>query len=521
MSKIIENNSPEERISALETRISELETLIKYYEEQLKLSKKKIFGSSSEKSAYDQLTIDGVFNEPEQIAADGAKEPEPELELVKEHYRKKRTRADSIPEDIPVEEILLKLPEEETVCPDCGGKMHVMGHETAREELVVIPAKVLLRRYVTCTYACRACERTSDHVPMKKSEAPAPVIKGSFASPEIVAYTAVQKYLMGLPLYRQEKDWERKDVLLSRQTMANWLIKCSDDWLFPIWAELKRRLLLRDVLHADETSIQVLREPGKRAQSKSSMWHYRTSGDTDEPIVLMEYRPDKKAANPEHFLAGFSGYLHTDGAKGYHGLSENITPIGCWAHVRRRFDAAVKVIREADRADSAAMKGKRYCDKLFAIERDLSELAPEERYSKRLELLKPVMDEFFLWVRAPGVKVTPESTFGKAIGYALSQQKYLRNVLLDGRLELSNNRAERTIKSFVIDRKNFLFANTPRGADASAVIFSLVETAKETRLDPFEYLTFVFRTAPGVDMENPEAVQALLPSAYKQVPASA
>jgi hypothetical protein len=165
------------------------------------------------------------------------------------------------------------------------------------------------------------------------------------------------------------------------------------------------------------------------------------------------------------------------------------------------------------------MKGKRYCDRLFAIERDLAEVSPEERFKKRLELSKPVMDEFFSWVA--GVRTTPKSVLGKAVGYMLSQQKYLRNVLLDGRLELSNNRAERSIKSFVIDRKNFLFANVPGGADASAVIFSLIETAKETGVDPYEYLTFVFKTAPGIDINDPDAIRSLLPSEYKRALAAA
>jgi len=310
-----------------------------------------------------------------------------------------------------------------------------------------------------------------------------------------------------------------QDLLLSRQTMANWLIKCAAEWLLPIWIELKRRLLLRDVLHADETSIQVLREPGKRPQSKSSMWLYQTSGDADDPIVLVEYRPNKRSENVRRFLAGFNGYLHTDGASGYHGLHEGITPVGCWAHVRRQWDGAMKAIPGAGRADSPAMKGKRYCDKLFSIERDLANLAPDARFAKRKELLEPVMDEFFAW--AARVKATPKSALGRAIGYVLSQQKYLRNVLLDGRLELSNNRAERSIKSFVIDRKNFLFANTPRGADASAVIFSLVETAKATGVNPLEYLVYVLRTAPGLDMQDSEVIQALLPSAFKQLLAAA
>jgi hypothetical protein len=354
-----------------------------------------------------------------------------------------------------------------------------------------------------------------DQTPIIKAPIPKPVIKGSFASPEFVAYAAHQKFAMGVPLYRQEQEWRRQGVELSRQTMGNWLIHCSERWLGPLIDELKRRLLLSRVIHGDETTFQVLKEPGKTPQSLSYLWCYRTSGDAQEPIILAKYEPNRRKDNPEAFLKGFSGYLHADGYEAYHSLPPEIIIVGCWAHVRRKWNDALTIIPKADREGCTALLGKRYCDKLFAIERELADLDADKRYQARLERLQPLMEAFFAW--AASLNERPKSALGKAVSYMFDQQQYLRNVLLDGRLELSNNRAERTIKPFVICRKNFLFANTPRGAVAAANIFSLIETAKETGLDPFSYLAYVFRLAPSLDMNDPDNLQALLPAGFKKL----
>ena len=247
-----------------------------------------------------------------------------------------------------------------------------------------------------------------------------------------------------------------------------------------------------------------------KCQSKSYMWLYRTSGEAARPIVLYEYQPDRKAARPQAFLKDFKGYLHADGYDGYHKLPESITVVGCWAHVRRKFDKALKALSANGREGSFALAGKRYCDRLFELEREAADLSPEKRYEKRLETSKPLAEEFFTW--ANSVIAMPKSGASIAARYALSQRKYLERYLVDGRLEISNNRAERSINPFVIDRKNFLFANTPRGAKASAVVFSLIETAKENGLNPFAYLTYVFSNAPNWGIRNnADAMQLLIP----------
>lgn len=497
--------------AALKSKVSELESLVKYYEEQFRLAKHRQFGSSSEKSEYDQLNL---FNEAE--ASADANAAEPELCEIARHYRKRtRLTNERLPEHLPVEIVEHDLDAEEKECPQCGGALHVMGRER-RRELVIVPAQVKIREHVRKVYACRDCEKDACGVPIVKAPMDEPVIKGSFASPEAIAHIMTQKFVLGTPLYRQEQDWNRQGIMLSRQTMSNWLIKAAEDWLEPIYDVLHEILCTYDTLHGDETTLQVLHEPGKTAQSKSYMWLYRTSGCNNYgmpirvPIVLYDYQPDRRAKRPAEFLRDFKGYLHADGYDGYHGLGDDIVVVGCLAHARRKFDEALKVIPEEGRAGSESLRGKRYLDKLFELERTFAELGPEERFAKRQELAKPVLDEFFAWLDTLGdLTKTP---LGKAKHYALGQRKYLERYLLDGRLEISNNRAERSIKPFVIGRKNFLFANTPRGARASAIMFSIIETAKENGLDPFAYLTYIFKNAPNWDIHNNrDNLQFLMP----------
>ena len=492
-------------IEEKDRRITELEQQIKWLMSQIRLAKHKQFGVSSEQTNVEQMNL---FNEAE-VAADPA-DPEPSLSEVKAHYRKRtRLTTDKLPEDLPVEIIEYELPEAGRVCPDCGGKLHTMGRET-REELRIIPAKAVIVRHVRHVYACRNCEETSEHTPIVKADMPEPVIKGGFASPETIAHIASQKFMMALPLYRQEQEWKQNGIRLSRQTMSNWLIKASADWLEPIYGEMKRRLCGHDVAHGDETVLQVLKEPGKTAQSKSYMWLFRTSGEAKHQIILYDYQPDRKHTHPEEFLKGFSGYLHADGYDGYHKLPENITVVGCWAHLRRKLFDALKTLPKDKQPDSNAAKGVAYCDRLFNFEKQFALLTPENRLQERERLSRPLIDEFYDWIGH--LNALPNTLLGKAAYYAKSQRKYLERYLLDGRLEISNNRAERSIKPFVIGRKNWLFSNTPNGARASAVYYSLVVTAMENGLNPFEYLSWIFTHAPNLGKPGyASAIEDFLP----------
>ena len=475
--------------------------------EQLRLNWKKQYGSSSEQ--LDQLVFEQfgrVFNEAEAWCADvGKKETQ-----VKAHTRKPRSGSveEVVPEGTPVE-VVEHQPEDRS-CPKCGSEMVEIGKEV-RRILKMEPARFWIQEDVYYTYACKVCEKeTGDSVIVNTPKEPA-VLPGSFASPEAIAHLMVQKFVMYSPLYRQEQEWGRQGLKLSRQVMSHWLLRAAEDWLAPIYQELHRELLKRDVLHGDETTLQVLKEPGKSAQSKSYMWLYRTGGDAEHPIVLYDYRPDRKAKNAEEFLEGFSGYLHADGYQGYHKLRSDIRVVGCWAHARRKFDEAVKSLPKKEQAGCAALEGQAFCTKLFAIEAEIQDLSLEEKRKQRQGRAKPVLDALFSWAEEKRKVTPPKSALGKALHYLKEQRPYLVRYLEDGRLEISNNRAERSIKPFVMGRKNWLFANTPAGARASAVIYSLMETAKETGLDPYKYLLWALREAPKLFETDREWAKKLTP----------
>ena len=489
---------------------NELSQKLDYLMGQLRLMKKKTFGASSEQ-ATEQLVgqLSFLFNEAEVWASQ--KESSAGSTTVASHTRKKKAfnLESTLPEGIEVEVVEHGIPEEERVCGVCGTVMQPIGKESVRT-LVLHPATATVREDVYYTYACPKCKTDAEETPIQKTEHIPAVIPGSFASPEAIAYIMAQKYGMGSPLYRLEQELNRAGIPLSRQTMSNWLIIVSDKWLMPIYKEMHRLLVQEKVLHADETTLQVLREEGKSAQSKSYMWLYRTGIHASQQIVLYEYQPNRKASNAIEFLKEFSGWLHADGYQGYHSMPEKIVVVGCWAHLRRKFDEAVKSLPKKDQPDSAALRGQAYCSELFSIERELQELPPEERYTQRLKRSKPVMDALLAW--ASTTNAAPKSALGKALYYLKEQWPYLVRVLEDGRLELSNNLAERSIKPFVIGRKNFLFANTPCGAQSSAVIYSMMETAKANGLDPYRYLTWVLTTAPVLAAQGDAWAASLLPA---------
>lgn len=477
--------------------------------EQLKIDKKKLFGQSSE-SAMDgvlvQLSL--FFNEAEAID-ETSYEPETK---VKSYSRKRRSGSinDVVPEDLPVERIEHRLSEDERQCPACGSELVEIGTDVQRT-LVIQPPEFSVREDIYYVYACKECEKKSGETVVVKTPKEPGVFPGSFASPEAIAYIMTQKYVMYSPLYRLEQEMEHAGINLTRQTMSNWVLHSSDDWLRPIWEALHKELLKQSVLHADETTLQVLKEPGKTAVSKSYMWLYRTSGDAEHPTVLYDYQPNRKPENAETFLKGFSGWLHADGYQGYHKLSEQIRVVGCWAHARRKFDEALNTLPKEARADSPAAQGVAYCSYLFKIEESLADLTPEERLKKRREKAQPVLDAMLAWAESLIPATASKSALGKALHYLTTQWAYLIRYLEDGRLEISNNRAERSIKPFVMGRKNWLFANTPAGARSSAVIYSLIETAKENNLDPYRYLLWVFREAPMAAVSDPDWPIRFLP----------
>jgi transposase/uncharacterized small protein (DUF1192 family) len=502
------NAELEEEIARLNDEVNRLSAeniklgiLNNWYLEQFRLAQQRRFGSSSERTEVPEQL--GLFDEAEVLA------DEPELEQVAAHTRKKRKgKRDEFYEGLPTEQVIHELPEDERICPVCGGPLHACGHEVLRREVEVIPAQVRAVEHVQTVYGCRYCEQNSDSdaLPMVKADVPAPVIPGSgIASPSLLAFILCNKYVLALPLYRQEQELARLGLHISRQTMANWCVFAAVRWLMPIYDLLHGELVRNDILHGDETTTQVIKEDGRKASQKSYMWVYCTGKDSNEQIVLFEYQPTREGKHPEIFLEGFQGYLHVDAYAGYSGLEKlGVTLVKCWAHVRRKFDEALKAIKKGDRHYYPANTGLEYCNKLFELEREYDELnlSNEERAKRREAASKPIAEAFFAWVESMLPKSLPKSKLGVALTYASNQRPWLMNFLLDGRLELSNNRAERSIRPFAVGRNNWLFSYSAKGAKASAVAYSIVETALANGLVPILYLKFLFETLPNIPPEQ-------------------
>lgn len=482
----------------------ELTAKLKWYEEQFRLNKQKRFGASSEKKDSDQLSI---FNEAERESRSNKEEPNLE-EITYKRRSGKGLKKKSF-EDFPVETIHYRLDENEKVCPECNNSLHEMSTEI-RRELKVIPAQVKVVEHVRHVYACRQCEKENVFTAVITAKMPNPVLKGSFVSPSLMAHIMHRKYCEAVPLYRQEQQFVNFGIDLSRQNLANWVIHGANNWLKLLYDRMHIYILNEGIIHADETTMQVLAEKGKSPTSKSYMWLY-SSGSYGKRIFLYEYQPSRAKKHPKTFLKEFSGYLQTDGYPGYNAV-EDVTQVGCFAHARRGFTDALKALpKDSTLSRTTASEGVEFCNKLFRIEKTLKDKSPEERYEKRLKQSKPVLEDFLSWLNVKEQQVLPKSSLGKAIKYCLNQWSKLEAFMLDGRLEISNNRAERAIKPFVIGRKNFLFSKSPKGATASSIVYSIVETAKANGLNTFYYLNYLFEKLPNIDIYNMDQLDVLLP----------
>lgn len=339
-------------------------------------------------------------------------------------------------------------------------------------------------------------------VDIKIADVPPAVIPKSMATPSLLAQIISSKMHYGLPLYRQESLFNEAGIELSRQTMSRWLITCAEK-LQPLLALMKTELLKQPVLWADETTVNVL----DVEKSTCYMWVYGCGLEKSPgpKLVLFDYQDSRSSKHPCDFLSGFNGYLQVDGYAGYE--KTTATLVGCWAHARRKFV-------EAQKAQGKGKTGKadvalNHIQKLYALESKLKTAPPDKKYDARQTLAKPLLEQFKSWLDKSSESVTKESLLGAAITYSLNQWPKLMRYLVDGRLNIDNNRAERAVKPFVIGRKAWLFANTKTGAQASAALYSLVETAKINGLEPYDYLCRLLTELPKAN--NNEQLQQLLP----------
>ena len=444
------NSKIENELIVTYEKLNKLETLLKYHEEQQRLSNMRKYNSTSEKLNSNQLRFfDEVINEAEAITNENAKEPE--FEKVSAHPRKKRRTKDEMYNDLDVNEIHHTISKEEQVCDLCNGDLHEIG-TFKRDELVIIPAKVIVNRHIGHKYGCRDCDNNGVKSSIKQSQLPKPLFPKSAASPEAISEIIVAKYMNAVPLYRQEKYYEKLGVNISRQLMSNWIIK-SSNYFEIIFDKMKSKLISSDIINCDETPVQVIREDNRKASQKSYIWVYK-GNKYNNNIVLYEYTPTRTQENPKKFLRGYKGYIQTDGYAGYNKI-KNVIHITCLAHIRRKFKDAYDLLPEKEAEGTLTYKGLEYCQKLYKIEDKIKKLSPDKKYNIRLQEIKPLIEEFEGWLKIQKINSSNKSAFGKAIIYGNNQITKLKNYLLDGRLEIDNNTAERSIKPYVLG-KNYV-----------------------------------------------------------------
>jgi len=433
-----------------------------------------------------------LFNEePEQPSPE---ESEPEKLEVKSHTRKKPGRKPIDPNLRRVEEII-DIPEEEKTCA-CGSQMDKIGEETS-EKLEIIPQTVFVTKTIRPKYACRHCEGTEDEDKPAVRIAPAPlvIIPRSIASASLLSYIMIHKYQDHLPFYRQEVQFMRIGIEISRQDMSNWQQQVYER-LLPLFKLLEEIIKTGTVMRMDETVVQVMGEEGKSDIKKSTMWLAR-GGPPDKSIALYRYRTTKEAHHAQGFLEGFRGYLQTDGSEIYDaavaGLPE-IIQVGCFAHARRKFFEASK----ATKMPQSAEEGIKHIRKLYEIESNLREakITEEVFLAERKKLCEPVLSDFHKWLNKRANEVLPSCLLGKAVGYTLKQWNKLVAYLESPYLTPDNNASENAIRPFVLGRKNWLFNKSPKGADSSCGMYTLIETAKLNGIEPLKYLRELFVKAP-------------------------
>jgi len=470
-------------------------------QEEIRLLKAMLFGRKSEKHPLRDLGQLPLFDMPEPEDAGQAEE----VIEVSGHARKKQGRK-PLPEDLPRVEVVHDLSEEEKVC-QCGCRLTRIGEEVS-EQLDIIPAKVQVIRHIRPKYACSNCEGLKDDGPSVKIAPLEPqIIPKSMASPGLLAYIMVAKFVDALPFYRQEGQFARLGVDLSRGLMCKWAMKVAEACQ-PLVNLLRDEVLEGPLINIDETTVQVLSEPGRDPTTRSYMWVFCRAGP-ERPVLIYQYHPSRSGKVVSWFLGDFKGYVQTDGYQGYDflDLKEGVRHVGCWAHARRKFMEVIKGRKKTGSADVALG----YIRKLYAIEKEAArrELSPGEVYQMRQERSKPILEEFRGWLLKRSSHSPPKGLLGKAILYTLKQWDRLVGYLEDGRLSPDNNFAENSIRPFVVGRKNWLFSGTPEGAEASALLYSLIETAKANGLEPYGYLRHIFEKLPHA--KTLEDYEALLP----------
>ena len=466
--------------------------------EQMADLKRHRFGRSSEKhETEDQLSfmeVDGkivFFNEAEAVAAEENTQEGPESVSRRKPKKKQGKREEDL-DGLPVVVVEHSMTDEEL--EDKFGKD---GWKQLPDEVYrrysFTPAKIQVEEHHVKVYAGKETQEVI------KAPHPQALLRGSLVSPSLEAAVMNAKYVNAVPLYRQEQEFERYGLHISRQNMANWTIQCTDRYLAVLYDYLHEKLYGYHVLQADETPVLVNKD-GRPAGSKSYMWVYRTGRMyTECQIILYEYQRTRNASHPREFLKDFSGVCVTDGYQVYHTIEEereDLKIAGCWSHARRRFDEAVKALPKAKQKDSRAYLALTMIQAIYREEKLLKDLPAKERMIRRQLSVKPLVEAYFIWVRENLPKVPQKSKTWEGFNYSLNQEKYLKVFLDDGEVPMDNNAAEQSIRGFCIGKKNWVMIDTVAGAKSSAIIYSIAETAKANNLKPYDYFEYLLTELP-------------------------
>lgn len=482
-------------ISSLQATVERLTAVIEEKNQIILNQNRARFGQRSEKRNY--VLTDGQMSVFE-ITGDRLTEQQEESKSeaaeatisIPAHTRKPKRKLEELCAGLPVEEVVCDLPENERFNAQ-GEPLRQIGKEYVRTELCREKAKVWVKKYYSVTYADPRAERETGYADIRKAPTPAPLLQHSYVSAFVAADVMIRKYADAMLLYRQEQAWKSEhNVHLKRETMANWMVLTADIYLKPFWNMFREELLLQPVVHVDETVLQVLKEKNRKPTEESRMWVYASSKRAAHQIRLFRYEGSRAGACAEQMLKGFSGVLVADGDSGYN-LVGNVVRAGCWAHMRRKWLEAMP--KGATMENSKAAVGYDFCNRLFKIERELEKLSSEDWRLQRQFRSKPIVEEYYAWL---DTLFQPSGKLKQAVTYAVKQKPYLCAFLEHGEIEISDNQVENAIRPLVVGRKNWLFSDTPQGAEATAIAFSLIETAKANGLNVERFLLHILNILP-------------------------
>lgn len=497
--------------SLLSQRTAEIEARdrrIRLLEEALRVLRADKYGASREKlgQASGQR---GLFNEAEatlELTEAVGVEPTLTATPLRETRRSDKTAGrKALAAHLPRIEIRHELPAIERMCA-CGAMLQEIGAETS-EQLDYEPAKVQVIRHVRPKYACACC-----HQGVKIAPVPAQILPRSNAAPGLLAHLITAKYVDSLPLHRQETIFARHGVSLPRATQAAWIIAVAQQ-LQPLVNLMDERLRACGYIRIDETPVQVLNSE-KAATSEHWMW-VRVAGPPGQRLILFDYDASRGAQVAERLLQGASGYVQSDGYAVYDAVAvrQKLIHVGCFAHARRRFFEAIQALPKPEqKRETAAHEIVRRIDALYAIEREIKPLTPEARSMERQRRAGPLLQSLHQCARSLQQQALPSGKLGEALAYLLKQWSKLIRYVEDGRLAIDTNLAENAIRPFALGRRNWLFADTVRGAKASATLYGIIETAKANGLEPYAYLKHLFRQLPNA--KSVTDFEALLPFAH-------